>query len=142
MRELYAVEDEVPLLAWGDSAVEQERTLELRRRLRDARSRPLVAALREWGYAIKPTPLPKSGIGLAVDDMLGLRPGRMRCLATPRIPIDHNATERATRAPVAGRKNPYGSRSGRGIEVAALFYTLSESARSCSGLASRLTSSG
>ena len=128
IRELYAVEAEVPVLAWGASAEEQERTLELRRRLRDARSRPIVAALRDWGYAIHPTLLPKSGIGLAVDYMLSLWPGLTRFLDNPRIPIDNNATERALRSPVVGRKNHYGSRSVRGTEVAALFYTLIESA--------------
>ena len=32
---------------------------------------------------------------------------------------------------VVGRKNQYGSRSKRGTEIAALFYTLIESAKSC-----------
>lgn len=60
--------------------------------------------------------------------MLGLWPGLTRFLDDPRIPIDNNATERALRSPVVGRKNHYGSRSVRGTEVAALFYTLIESA--------------
>jgi hypothetical protein len=47
----------------------------------------------------------------------------------PRIPLDNNAAERALRGPVVGRKNHYGSRSLRGTQVAALFYTLCESAR-------------
>jgi transposase len=33
--------------------------------------------------------------------------------------------------PVVGRKNHYGSRSKRGTEVAALFYSLIESAKLC-----------
>jgi len=33
------------------------------------------------------------------------------------------------RGPVVGRKNHYGSRSQRGTEVAALFYSLMESAK-------------
>jgi len=41
----------------------------------------------------------------------------------------HSAAERALRGPVVGRKNHYGSRSLRGTQVAALFYTLCESAR-------------
>ena len=40
-----------------------------------------------------------------------------------------NAAERALRGPVVGRKNHYGSRSLRGTEVAAVFYTLCETAR-------------
>ena len=37
--------------------------------------------------------------------------------------------ERALRGPVVGRKNHYGSRSKRGTEVAALFYTLCETVK-------------
>ena len=44
--------------------------------------------------------------------------------STPRIPLHNNATERALRGVVIGRKNHYGSRSRRGTEVAALFYSL------------------
>jgi Transposase IS66 family len=49
----------------------------------------------------------------------------------PRIALDNNATERALRGMVLGRKNHYGSRSQRGTEVAALFYSLIESAKLC-----------
>ena len=55
--------------------------------------------------------------------------GLTRFLDDPRIPLDNNAAERALRGPVVGRKNHYGSRSLRGTQVAALFYTLCESAR-------------
>ena len=40
-------------------------------------------------------------------------------------------TERALRGAVLGRKNHFGSRSQRGTEVAALFYSLVESAKLC-----------
>ncbi len=40
-----------------------------------------------------------------------------------------NSAERALRGVVVGRKNHYGSRSKRGTEVAALFYTLFETAK-------------
>ena len=46
-----------------------------------------------------------------------------------RIPLDNNATERSIRGPVVGRKNHYGSKSRRGTEVAATFYTLLETAK-------------
>jgi transposase len=55
--------------------------------------------------------------------------GLTRFVADPRIPLDNNAAERALRGPVAGRKNHYGSRSLRGTHVAAIFYTLCETAR-------------
>jgi hypothetical protein len=43
--------------------------------------------------------------------------------------LDNNAAERALRGPVVGRKNHYGSKSLRGTQVAALFYTLCETAK-------------
>ena len=43
--------------------------------------------------------------------------------------IDNNGTERCLRGVVIGRRNHYGSRSQRGTEVAALFYSLIESAK-------------
>jgi transposase len=56
--------------------------------------------------------------------------GRLtRFVDDPRIPLDNNAAEQALRGPVVGRKNHYGSRSLRGTEVAAVFYTLCETAR-------------
>jgi transposase len=63
--------------------------------------------------------------------MLGLWPGLTRFLEDPQIPLDNNATERGLRGMVVGRKNHYGSRSKRGTEVAALFYSLIESAKLC-----------
>jgi len=53
----------------------------------------------------------------------------VRFLDDPLIPLDNNQTERAIRGVALGRKNHYGSRSERGLEVAALMYTLMESAK-------------
>ena len=39
------------------------------------------------------------------------------------------ATERAIRGPVVGRKNHYGSKSRRGTEVAAILYSILETAK-------------
>jgi len=50
-------------------------------------------------------------------------------LEDPRIPLDNNAAERALRGVVVGRKIHYGSKSKRGTEVAAIFYTLFETAK-------------
>jgi transposase len=55
--------------------------------------------------------------------------GLTRFLVDPRVPLDNNAAERGLRGPVVGRKNHYGSRSLRGTQVAALFYTLCETAK-------------
>ena len=45
------------------------------------------------------------------------------------VPLDNNATERGIRGPVVGRKNHYGSKSRRGTEVAAILYSLIETAK-------------
>ncbi len=50
-------------------------------------------------------------------------------LDDPLVPLDNNAAERALRGPVLGRKNHYGSRSQRGTEVAAILYSLCETAK-------------
>jgi transposase len=49
----------------------------------------------------------------------------------PLIPLSDSAAERVLRGSVVGRKNYYGSRSERGYEVAAIFYSLLESAKLC-----------
>lgn len=53
----------------------------------------------------------------------------IRFVEDPRIPLDNNATERAIRGPVVGRKNHYGSKSRRGTEVASTLYSLIETAK-------------
>jgi transposase len=73
--------------------------------------------------------LAQSGLGKALAYAAGLWPGLVRFLDDPDIPLDNNATERALRGLVIGRKNHYGSKSLRGTQVAALFYSLLESAK-------------
>jgi transposase len=98
-------------------------------RLRDEKSRWIVAALGVWGEELSKTALPESAIGKAASYMRDLWPGLVRFLADPRVPLSNNGTERSLRGVVLGRKNHYGSKSKRGTEVAALFYTLLESAK-------------
>ena len=61
--------------------------------------------------------------------MLGMWPGLKAFLADPQIPLDNNHAERGLRGVGVGRKNHYGSRSKRGTEVAAVLYSLFESAK-------------
>jgi len=98
-------------------------------RLREDRSVSLIAEIHAWLVDQKSKSLPKSSFGKAIDYALKLWPGLVRFLKDPRIPLDNNATERALRSPVLGRKNHYGSRSRRGTEVSALFYSLIETAK-------------
>lgn len=97
--------------------------------LRSERSRPIVKTIQERAIEYYPQALPESGLGKAIKYMLGLWSGLTRFLDDPTIPLDNNATERALRGLVVGRKNHYGSRSKRGTEVAALFYGLIETAK-------------
>jgi transposase len=126
--QLYAVERAVPALP-APMATDESRTeiLTLRGRLRSERSRPIVHAIQTWALAQRA--LPESSLGKAVGYLLGLWTGLTRFLDDPRIPLDNNRTERGLRGVVLGRKNHYGSRSRRGLEAAALFYSLIESAK-------------
>lgn len=118
--ELYALE------ARSRALPEPARTAE-----RDAGRRTeapaLVAAIRAWCVA-HPV-LPESALGKAIRYTLDLWPGLTAFLTEPALPLDTNHVERGMRALAVGRKNHYGSRSERGTRVAALFYSLIESAK-------------
>ncbi len=120
IRGLYAVDALCPKGPLGD---------EMRLALRKERSAPIIAELKS--FAMNTPVVPESGLDGAIKYMAGLWSGLVRFLDDPRIPLDNNATERAQRGVVVGRKNHYGSRSKRGTEVAALFYSLVESAKLC-----------
>ena len=122
IRELYAVERLVPAPFPGDAAAQA-----LRQQLRHERSRAILDRI--WQWATVQVGLPRSDFGKAVRYMLDRWTGLTRFVDDPRIPLDNNAAERALRGPVVGRKNHYGSRSLRGTQVAAVFYTLCETAR-------------
>ena len=95
--------------------------------LRDAESKPILAAIHAWALAQRV--LPSSPLGKAIAYMGSLWNGLKLFLEHARVPVDNNATERALRGIVVGRKNHYGSRSQRGTEVAALFYSILETAK-------------
>jgi transposase len=117
--EMYAIEAECP---GADEA-----SLSRRARARNDRSRPIVERLFAW--AGEQVVLPESGIGRALHYLFNQRSRLEKYLDNPRIAIDNNLAERSLRGVVVGRKNHYGSRSQRGTEVAAIFYTLIESAK-------------
>ena len=68
-------------------------------------------------------------MGKAITYMLVLWKGLTSFLDDPPIALENNAAERALRGVVVGRKYHYGSKSKRGTEVAAIFYTLFETAK-------------
>jgi transposase len=97
--------------------------------LREEKSRPALEALHTWAMGVRA--LPESGLARALTYMGNLWPGLTRFLTDARVGLDNNPTEASLRGPVVGRKNHYGSRSRRGTEVAALLYSLMESAKLC-----------
>jgi transposase len=120
--ELYAIERLVPGPFPGDAAAQDRR-----RHLRQERSRPVLDRI--WQWATVQVGLPRSDFGKAVRYMLERWAGLTRFVDDSCVPLDNNAAERALRGPVVGRKNHYGSRSLRGTQVAAIFYTLCETAK-------------
>jgi transposase len=97
--------------------------------LRAKQSKPVIDEIRTW--LMTQRALPRSALGKAIAYTSGLWPGLVRFLGDPKIPLDTNGVERALRGVAVGRKNHYGSRSERGTRVAALFYSLIESAKLC-----------
>jgi transposase len=118
--ELYKIEARARLVP------EQER-LAVLARLRDTESRPLMAEIKKW--LLSQMALPRSSLGKAIGYAVEFWSGLELFLDRPEIPIDNNHVEREMRCLAVGRKNHQGSRSLRGTEVAALFYSLIESAK-------------
>jgi len=87
----------------------------------------VVEEIRNWSITTKA--LPQSGLGKAIAYMVRLWRYLIRFVDDPQIPLDNNRLERSMRGPVMGRKNHNGSHSKRGTQVAAIFYSLIESAK-------------
>lgn len=119
---LYKIERKVKGAFPGDEAAQEQR-----RGLRREESKPLVETIRQWAYS--QGGLRRSDFGKAVRYLLTHWGGLTLFLEDPRIPLDNNAAERVLRGPVVGRKNFYGNRSRRGAKVAAILYSLIETAK-------------
>jgi transposase len=123
---LYALEEDLPdWHAWEGQA--RQDALAHRLTVRQQQSAPLVERIKAWALAQKA--LPDSTFRKALEYMLELWNGLTVFLHNPWVPLDNNPVERQMRDMVLGRKNHYGSKSQRGTEVAALFYSLIETAR-------------
>jgi transposase len=116
--QLFAIEALCPTGPPGD---------DMRSKLRNQRSRPLVKQIEQWALSIRATP--ESPLRKAIEYMGSQWKGLLLFLDDPRIPLHNNASERALRAPVIGRVNHFGSRSSRGTEAAGILYSLIESAK-------------
>ena len=123
---LYEIERDLPnphIL----TGAEQEAALAHILAVRRERSAPVVEEIKAW--AGRQQGLPESTFRKAIKYMLDLWHGLTVFLENPWVPLDNNLVERQIRPLVVGRKNHYGSKSKRGTEVAALFYSLIETAQ-------------
>ena len=125
---IFLIERELPS-PHGLEGEAKAAALELRRVRRDGESRLLTTKLKTWAEAQRA--LPRSTLAEALGYLLGHWKTLTAFLDDPLIPLDNNRTERALRGMVLGRKNHYGSRSVRGTQVAAIFYTLIETCILC-----------
>ncbi len=127
--ELYAVEararDQVASIA--DREERKAALIRVRAGMRDTESRAIIGRLRTWMDTTVVVPrLPTS------DAIRWLKNGWVqltRFLEDGRIPLDNGLAERVIRGVVIGRKNYAGSRSEKGTQVAALFYSIVETCR-------------
>ena len=83
-----------------------------------------LAIIRNWLLTTRPT----SGTSLeqAIRYMDKYGKGLTVFREKREVWLDNNATERALRGPILGRKNHYGSKSIQGMKAAAIFYSLIE----------------
>jgi transposase len=95
--------------------------------LRRTEAPTILAELKDW--LLQRAGHTHVSIGKAAAYTLGIWDRLIRFVDDPRIPLDNNATERAIRGPVVGRKNHYGSKSRRGTQVAATVYSILETAK-------------
>lgn len=95
--------------------------------LRKKDSADVLANLKTWLWS--QAVLKTLSIGRAAAYTIANWERLTRFVENALVPLDNNGTERAIRGPVVGRKNHYGSKSRRGTEVAAILYTLVETAK-------------
>lgn len=126
IRQLYAVEAEA-----RQSIAEQELNAAaaetLRLQLRQEKSLPVMAALRQWLEAEQPKVLPKSLIGQAIAYALRHYQALTRYLDDGFLDIDNNIAERTLRHIAVGRKNWLFAGSARGAETAATLFSVTSS---------------
>lgn len=118
------------MLAWISDLYEIDAKatgMDERRRLRATESRAVTEKMKSWMHSARV--LKTTSLGRAIRYTLSIWTRLTLFLDAPEIWLDNNATERALRGPVVGRKNHYGSKSARGTRAAAIMYTLVESAK-------------
>jgi hypothetical protein len=116
--ELYAIEQEI-----------RGRPPDLRRAVRQERSRPLLDRMKAWLEQTLPALSQKSAMAKAIHYTLSRWEALGRYCDDGRIAIDNNAAERALRCVALGRRNFLFAGSDAGGERAAALYSLLGSAK-------------
>lgn len=107
--------------------IEQEiygKTAEVRKRVRQERSRPILDSLHAWLQQTLPTLSQKSATALAIQYTLKRWEALTRFCDDGRLAIDNNAAERALRCVALGRKNFLFAGNDQGGVSAANLYSL------------------
>jgi transposase len=104
-----------------------EKDLEKIGALRRSEAPEILAKLKPW--LLERASQTHLSIGKAAAYTLGIWDRLTLFVDDVRIPLDNNATERAIRGPVVGRKNHHGSKSRRGTQVAATLYSILETVK-------------
>ena len=118
--QLYRVEAEV-----------SEMTPEDRRRVREERSRPIIAGIFTRLEELKAATLPSEPLRKAIDYALNQREALCSYLDDGRLKPDNNTAENAIRPLALGRKNWLFAASERGARATALFLGLVQSCKAC-----------
>jgi transposase len=98
-----------------------------RKRLRSTESRAVTEKMKAWMQDA--TALKTTSLGGSIRYTLGIWGRLTLFIDDAEVWLDNNRTERGLRGPVIGRRNHFGSKSPRGTQVAAIMYSLVESAR-------------
>ena len=102
---------------------------DLRGRLRQEQSQPILASMHAWLIEQQKTALPKSPIGIAIGYSLSNWDALVRYTEHGGLPIDNNPAEQAIKNFVIGRKNWLFAGSDKGGQTAAILTSLTVSCK-------------
>lgn len=130
--QLYAVEKQAKeeIAQYVKDLGEQAGPLpDLRGRLRQEQSQPILASMHAWLIEQQKTALPKSPIGIAIGYSLSNWEALVRYTEHGGLPIDNNPAEQAIKNFVIGRKNWLFAGSDKGGQTAAILTSLTVSCK-------------
>jgi hypothetical protein len=116
----YKIEKEMKARAFTPEQIYKKRQKE---------SKPLLEAFQQWLRAHLPQVAPKSKLAEAMGYALNQWPSLITYLEDGRLDIDNNASERAIKPFVIGRKNWMFSNSTQGAEASAIIFSLMETCK-------------